>query len=198
MEEKPAFNAVHTYSGHTCGCPSMAFTASPMLVDVMSTLATISSLRRSTASASVPPTNEHTITGPSCARLSRPTCNDEPVSRKICSDDATIVSWRPKNDTSCPVKSSRYSRDSCMGETSSRTLFRGLPLNTGVALREGLLDGLDDLDGLGFDGRVEPSDDVAPRSDDELLEVPTDVACVPAFVGDVDELVVERVAVVAV
>ena len=90
----------------------------------MSTLATISSLRRSTASASEPPRNEHTMTGPSCARLSRPTCSDEFVSRKICSADATIVSWRPKNDTSCPVKSSRYWRDSVMGETSRRTLRR--------------------------------------------------------------------------
>ena len=86
--------------GQMSGELSVALTASPALVIAINTVATMSTLRRSMASASVPPRNEQAMIGPSCARLNSPTCSDECVSRKIWNDDATRVSWRPKKDTS--------------------------------------------------------------------------------------------------
>src|SRR5581483_10105763 len=83
IDDSPALSAVHTYIGHTSPTPAIAFAARPTLVSIIDTLAAMSSFRRSTASASAPPKNEHAITGPSCARLSRPTCSDDPVSWKI-------------------------------------------------------------------------------------------------------------------
>src|SRR4051794_6482747 len=176
------------------------------------------SLRRSNASASDPPMSEQMISGASCPRLSSPTCSDEPVRRKTCRLDATIVSCRPKNDTSCPAYSRRYCRDSRSGDTSTRTRRRPfstdtLPVCSVLSSRfaksapserwiqsagQGLLDGLDELGRLGVDHRAE-ADRLTARRDEELLEVPADVARVPVGrVRRVDELLVERVATVAV
>src|SRR4051794_35628638 len=176
------------------------------------------SLRRSNASASDPPMSEQMISGASCPRLSSPTCSDEPVRRKTCRLDATIVSCRPKNDTSCPAYSRRYCRDSRSGDTSTRTRRRPfstdtLPVCSVLSSRfaksapserriqsagQGLLDGLDELGRLGVDHRAE-ADRLTARRDEELLEVPADVSRVPVGrVRRVDELLVERVATVAV
>src|SRR6476661_4819957 len=63
---------------------------------------------------------------------------------------------------------------------------------------EGLLDGFDQFRRLGVDHRAESRDDRAVAADEELLEVPADVAVVAFAVGGLLELGVERVLVVAV
>src|SRR4051794_287487 len=176
------------------------------------------SLRRSNASASDPPMSEQMISGASCPRLSSPTCSEDPVSRKTCRLDATIVSCRPKNDTSCPPYSRRYCRDSRSGDTSTRTRRRPfstdtLPVCSVLTSRfaksapsertihsagQGLLDGLDELGRLRVDHGAEAGR-LATGRDEELLEVPADVTRVAVGgVGRVDELLVQRVAAVAV
>jgi hypothetical protein len=76
---KPALSAASTNTGHSSGLPPRLFRASPTLHSAMAIWVTTSMRRRSTASATEPPSSEPTSAGPSCARLTRPTSSDEPV-----------------------------------------------------------------------------------------------------------------------
>src|SRR5690242_15345375 len=60
------------------------------------------------------------------------------------------------------------------------------------------LDRRDDLLVLRLDAGTEPGDDLARRTDEELLEVPADVAVVALRVRDVHQLGVQRVPGIAV
>src|SRR5207244_3977483 len=64
--------------------------------------------------------------------------------------------------------------------------------------RERLLDRVDDLGSLREHQRREARDDVAVAADEELLEVPADVAGVALGVGGLGERLVQRVATLAV
>src|SRR5688572_6591880 len=63
---------------------------------------------------------------------------------------------------------------------------------------QSLLDRTHDLVVLGLDERREASDDFTVAADEELLEVPPDVAGVAFAVGDRGELLIQLVAIVAV
>src|SRR5687767_6367798 len=75
--------------------------------------------RRSVLSATAPPTNEPRIRGPSSARLTRPTCNDEWVRWKTWYGTATRVSWVPTKLISWPTYRRRKSDDSRRGVMSA-------------------------------------------------------------------------------
>ena len=81
---------------------------------------TVTSRRRSTASATVPPMIGNTKTGISAASPSNPTASVEPVILKTWYGIATATISSPKLDTLCPKKSSRKSRETLSGVRSIR------------------------------------------------------------------------------
>ncbi len=66
-----------------------------------------SSFRRSTASATAPPTSERNNSGTSSNRAVSPTASVEPVIRYTWYGIATKVSWVPMYETPDPIHKSR-------------------------------------------------------------------------------------------
>ena len=93
-------------SGQSAGQKS-AFSARAALHAAQIASTTISSLRRSTASTSEPPSSDPKISGNSCVSETSPTISDERVSAYTWNGTATAVSWLPSTDTPSPEISAR-------------------------------------------------------------------------------------------
>ncbi len=91
MPDSDALTAGKTNSGHSAG-PTSALSASPALDAAPIASTTISSLRRSTASTSDPPSSEPKISGNSCASDTRPTTSEDRVIAYTWNGTATVVS----------------------------------------------------------------------------------------------------------
>lgn len=106
IPDSDAVTAGKMNSGHSEG-PRSAFSASPALeaAAIISTM--ISSLRRSIASTSEPPSSDPTIRGNSWVSDTSPTMRDECVIAYTWNGTATVVSWVPSCDTPSPVISAR-------------------------------------------------------------------------------------------
>lgn len=101
IPDSDAVTAGKTNSGHSAG-PRSAFSASPAL-DIAAIASTmISSLRRSIASTSEPPSSDPTISGNSCVSETSPTTSDDRVIAYTWNGTATVVSWVPSCDTPSP------------------------------------------------------------------------------------------------
>ena len=110
MPSSPAMIAPTTKSTQSCGLSSVALKARIPAQRAREASAIWTRRRRSKASASAPPTKAVTSSGPSSARLRRPTTSDEPESWYAWYGRATYVIIEPKNETPWPKKSRRKSR----------------------------------------------------------------------------------------
>ena len=93
-------------SGHRAG-PKSAFSASPALLQAQIPSTISSSLRRSTASTSDPPSSEPKISGNSWVSETSPTISEDRVIAYTWNGTATVVSWLPSTDTPSPEISAR-------------------------------------------------------------------------------------------
>ena len=106
----PAMSAPTTKRTQSFGLSSVAFSARIPAQSASEASAIWTSRRRSKASASAPPTKAVTSSGPSSARLRRPTTSDEPESWYAWYGRATYVIIEPKKETPWPKKRRRKSR----------------------------------------------------------------------------------------
>src|SRR5262245_42949634 len=116
-----------------------------------------------------------------CVRAAHTT--SAPASARACAQPAPMPLPAPVTIATRPSR-----------RKSSRIMRGGLTRLAG----ERLLDGTDQVGVLRLDQRREALDDLAVAPDQELLEVPTDVAGVAFAVGGGRELLVQRVTTVAV
>ena len=107
IADPPAAIPASRNSTATGGEPCTAPTTSAADVDSIATCEASSSRRRSSRSASVPPTSDTQTSGISSARPIRPTISDDRVSTYTWKGSATSVTWVPRPDTKPPSTSSR-------------------------------------------------------------------------------------------
>ena len=106
IPDSDAVRAGKTNSGQSVG-PKSAFSASPALETAPIASTRISSLRRSTASTSEPPSSDPMISGNSCVSDTSPTTSEDRVIAYTWNGTATVVSWLPSTDTPSPASSAR-------------------------------------------------------------------------------------------
>src|SRR5580658_551012 len=113
--------ATRAYSSQTECSPAKACAASPADTTALQLLATSTSLRRSTASATAPPRSPIVTVGTTCASPMAPTASDEWVMSYTCSGTANMVSAPPTADSVEPAHSRRKAADSRSGLMSAST-----------------------------------------------------------------------------
>src|SRR5271170_4583316 len=127
-----ADTATSAYSSHTERSPANACAASPADTAALQLLITSTSLRRSTASAMVPPSSPIATVGITSATPMAPTASGDRVMSYTCSGTANMVSAPPTADSVVPAHNRRKAGDSRSGLTSAssrpaRTPVASLP-----------------------------------------------------------------------
>jgi hypothetical protein len=111
--------ATSAYSSKTEPRPANACAASPPDTAALPQLAPSTSLRRSTASATAPPSSPIVTVGTTCATPIAPTANGDRVISYTCNGTANWVSAPPTADSVDPIHSRRNAADSRSGLTSA-------------------------------------------------------------------------------
>ncbi len=99
----------------------MEFSAKAPLVKPSTADAARSTRRRSMLSPRAPPISAPRTSGPSCAKLTAPTCREDRVNEYTWKAIATNVNWLPTMLTIWPANKRRKSRLSRNGSMSIRT-----------------------------------------------------------------------------